>query len=105
MPSSAVNKRKWAAPAPGVVANVRDVDVDEAVADVRDSDAATTKRLRVADEEEENDSGGFDVEDDDEEGRMYGGGLSTEQAHILEIMNRDVADGAEAVGLTRAFKC
>ena len=45
------------------------------------------------------------MEDDDEEGRMYGGGLSTEQAHILEIMNRDVADGAEAVGLTRAFKC
>ncbi|PKI83667.1 hypothetical protein MVES1_002464 [Malassezia vespertilionis] len=90
--SASVNKRKWNAPAGRPLDAIKEPPL---------ADDNGSKRARVDDEDEEGPQFASDnadyFEDDDEEGRFFGGGLTDEQQQILEIMNRDGGQGAEAV--------
>ena len=104
LPSSSLNKRKWAEP---TAESLKASKVD--YQDSPSTSTSTSKRppsASVGDEDDEmeqddefapgNDADYF-IEDDDEGGRFYGGGLTDTQKRILEVMNRDGEEGEDKV--------
>lgn len=89
--SSAVNKRKW-----------NDKVATTALPTATPVSEPAHKAARVEDERLDDDKdvtqqNVYEEDDDDEDGRFFSGGLSKQQAHILDIMDRDSGqDAAQA---------
>ncbi|SPO21616.1 related to nuclear associated protein [Ustilago trichophora] len=91
LPSAAVHKRKWTAPAPEDPTSSSSV-ISEA-GPSEPSAARPSKAARVDDEDDEGDAIApedetyFFSDDDQEDGRFFSGGLTAEQNQILDIMD------------------
>ncbi|PWN32567.1 DUF1716-domain-containing protein [Meira miltonrushii] len=89
LPQSSINKRKWQEPDANQLKAAR-------VEDVGEEDTSGPSRLsRVQDIDQEEDAPDFApgndadyfIDEDDEGGRFFGGGLTSQQKRILELMN------------------
>lgn len=92
LPSAAVNKRKWAAPAPEDPASSSSATSEAGPSEP--SAARPSKAARVDDEVDDEDDAVapedetyFFSDDDQEDGRFFSGGLTAEQNQILDIMD------------------
>ncbi|SNX82651.1 related to nuclear associated protein [Melanopsichium pennsylvanicum] len=95
LPSAALNKRKWSAPNPSDASSSSSVTVSEPSAgpSAESSTSRPAKAARVDDEDDhdspaaQEDETYFLSDDDQEDGRFFSGGLTSEQQHILDIMD------------------
>lgn len=88
VPQSSVNKRKWAEPSQSAVKAARVEDGD-------DGEAGPSRVENVRGEFVESDEfapgndADYFVDEDEEGGRFFGGGLTSQQKRILELMNSE----------------
>lgn len=91
LPQSSINKRKWQEPDANQLKAARVEDVGEE----EDTGGPSRQKSRVQDIDQEGDDADFApgndadyfIDEDDEGGRFFGGGLTSQQKRILELMN------------------
>lgn len=110
LPSSSLNKRKWAEPTAESLKAAKTQDSDSPSSSKRPPSASVQD---VDDQDRDPDDDGefapgndadYFIEDDDEGGRFYGGGLTDTQKRILEVMNRDRGPDQEKVSWIVVFR-
>lgn len=107
LPSSSLNKRKWAEPTAESLKAAKTQDSDSPSSSSSSKRVPPSASVQDVDDEDRDpeDDGEFApgndadyfIEDDDEGGRFYGGGLTDTQKRILEVMNIDGGQDQEKV--------